>query len=76
MRWFMTLAYRGAPFHGWQVQPGEETVQGRLESALSTLVRRPVAVTAPDVPIPESMPPLWWRTSTCPMSWTRESPAF
>lgn len=45
MRWFMTLAYRGAPFHGWQVQPGEETVQGRLESALSTLVRRPVAVT-------------------------------
>lgn len=45
MRYFLTLAYRGAPFHGWQVQPGQVTVQGRLEEVLSVLVRRPVAVT-------------------------------
>ena len=41
----MTLAYRGAPYHGWQVQPGQETVQGVLEDALSTLTRHAVAVT-------------------------------
>lgn len=45
MRWFMDLAYRGAPFHGWQVQPGQTTVQGVLENALSTLLRQPIAVT-------------------------------
>ncbi|MBO4941910.1 MAG: tRNA pseudouridine(38-40) synthase TruA [Muribaculaceae bacterium] len=45
MRWFMTLGYRGAPYHGWQVQPGQTTVQGELERALSTLLRTPVAVT-------------------------------
>ncbi len=45
MRWFMDLAYRGAPYHGWQVQPGQTTVQGVLEDALAKLVRRPVPVT-------------------------------
>ncbi len=41
----MTLAYRGAPYHGWQVQPGQTTVQGVLEGALSTLLRTKVAIT-------------------------------
>lgn len=41
----MRLGYRGAPFHGWQVQPGVVTVQSTLEDALSTILRRPVAVT-------------------------------
>lgn len=41
----MTLAYRGAPYHGWQVQPGQDTVQGVLEDALATLTRHAVAVT-------------------------------
>lgn len=45
MRFFLTLAYRGAPFHGWQVQPGQETVQGCIERVFSTLMRREVAVT-------------------------------
>ena len=45
MRWFIDLAYRGAPFHGWQVQPGEITVQSVLEDALSRLSRQTVAVT-------------------------------
>lgn len=41
----MRLSYRGAPYHGWQVQPGAVTVQGELERALATLLRCPVAVT-------------------------------
>jgi tRNA pseudouridine38-40 synthase len=46
MRYFIDLAYCGGPYHGWQVQPGAETVQEVLEKALATLVRRgPVAVT-------------------------------
>lgn len=39
MRYFMRLAYRGAPFHGWQTQPGEVTVQETVEKALSTVLR-------------------------------------
>jgi tRNA pseudouridine38-40 synthase len=31
----VTLAYDGAGFHGWQKQPGQRTVQGVLEAALS-----------------------------------------
>lgn len=45
MRYFVHLAYRGAPYHGWQVQPCAVTVQGVLEEAFSRLVRQPVAVT-------------------------------
>lgn len=35
----MRLSYRGAPFHGWQCQPGEVTVQSVIEDALSTVMR-------------------------------------
>ncbi len=45
MRWFMNLSYRGAPFHGWQRQPGAVSVQSTLEDALATIVRQPVPVT-------------------------------
>lgn len=41
-RYFLEFAYRGTAFHGWQKQPGEATVQGMLESALSTALRREV----------------------------------
>lgn len=41
MRWFMTLSYRGAPFHGWQRQPGDVSVQSVLEDALTTITRLP-----------------------------------
>ncbi len=44
MRWFMQLAYRGEGFHGWQVQPGQTTVQGCIEHALGVLTREPVAI--------------------------------
>ena len=39
------MAYNGTPFSGWQVQPGQSTVQGVLENALTLLLREPVAVT-------------------------------
>lgn len=32
--WKLTLAYDGTEFHGWQVQPGEPTIQGELQAAL------------------------------------------
>src|SRR5450631_3111052 len=33
--WKLVLAYDGTGFSGWQVQPGELTIQGELQSALS-----------------------------------------
>jgi tRNA pseudouridine38-40 synthase len=32
--WKLTLAYDGTEFCGWQVQPGERTIQGELQQAL------------------------------------------
>ena len=32
--WRLTLAYDGTGFSGWQVQPGEPTIQGELQAAL------------------------------------------
>lgn len=41
----LLIEYDGAPFAGWAVQPGKRTVQGELERALETVLRRPVALT-------------------------------
>lgn len=35
--WRLTLAYDGTGFRGWQVQPGEPTIQGELQSALGRI---------------------------------------
>ena len=40
----MKLAYRGAPFHGWQIQPNAKSVQEEIEHALTTILRRPTAI--------------------------------
>ena len=32
--WKLTLAYDGTDFSGWQVQPGEPTIQGELQQAI------------------------------------------
>lgn len=37
MRYFITLSYDGTNYHGWQVQPGDDTVQARLNDALEKL---------------------------------------
>lgn len=38
MRVKLTVAYHGAKFSGWQIQPAQCTVQGELEAALATLL--------------------------------------
>lgn len=45
MRYFLTLAYNGTSFHGWQRQPNASSVQQALEEALTTLLRKPIAIT-------------------------------
>jgi tRNA pseudouridine38-40 synthase len=35
--WKLILAYDGTEFRGWQVQPGERTVQGELQAALGRI---------------------------------------
>ena len=44
-RYFVTLSYDGTRYHGWQIQPNGDSVQARLQEALSTLLRAPVSVT-------------------------------
>lgn len=39
------MSYNGAPFCGWQIQPGVPTVQGAMEDALGTLLHCRTAVT-------------------------------
>lgn len=43
-RYFIRLAYRGVPFHGWQIQPNAVSVQEEIEKALSVVLRRPVSI--------------------------------
>ena len=43
-RYFIYLAYDGAAYHGWQVQPNGTSVQECLAKALGTLLRRDVEV--------------------------------
>ena len=45
MRYFLTLAYNGTPFCGWQRQPNATSVQQSIERALSTILREPIEIT-------------------------------
>lgn len=38
MNWKITLAYDGTDFQGWQVQPGQRTIQGELADAIERVV--------------------------------------
>jgi tRNA pseudouridine38-40 synthase len=38
MRYLIQLAYKGSNYHGWQKQPNVHSVQGELDSKLSTLL--------------------------------------
>jgi len=47
MRTFkLTLAYDGTYYCGWQLQPGQVTLQGKLEQALATITGESIRVTA------------------------------
>lgn len=44
MRYFLELAYDGSGFHGWQRQPNADSVQQRIEEALSKVLREDISV--------------------------------
>lgn len=43
-RYRLKLAYRGAPFCGWQIQPNAPSVQETVEKALSTILRTSISI--------------------------------
>jgi tRNA pseudouridine38-40 synthase len=43
-RYFIEFAFNGTPFHGWQVQSGQETVQEVLNTGLDRLLGTPVSL--------------------------------
>jgi tRNA pseudouridine38-40 synthase len=40
----LVLSYDGTDFYGWQIQPQRRTIQGEIESALSTILNEPVRI--------------------------------
>lgn len=44
MRFFIRLAYNGAPFHGWQRQPDAISVQQRIEEVMSLILRHNISI--------------------------------
>lgn len=44
MRYFIELEYNGKNYHGWQNQPNAISVQEKLESTLSTLLREDIKI--------------------------------
>lgn len=45
MRYFIRLGYKGAAYHGWQVQPHDTSVQQVIEETLATLLQAPTPIT-------------------------------
>lgn len=43
-RYFITFAYDGTAYHGWQIQPNGNSVQEELQKALSTILRENIEV--------------------------------
>lgn len=41
MRYFITLSYDGTNYHGWQIQPNADSIQARLNDALTKLLPVP-----------------------------------
>lgn len=40
----LVVAYDGTAYHGWQVQPGADTIEGELNKALSALLQEDIQV--------------------------------
>ncbi|CAM1333900.1 ATP-binding cassette, subfamily B, multidrug efflux pump [Tenacibaculum aestuariivivum] len=45
MRYFIELAYNGKNYHGWQIQPDAISVQEKINSAISTILRENITIT-------------------------------
>lgn len=43
-RYFIELAYEGAPFAGWQIQPNANSVQAELQKAMSIFLKHEVKI--------------------------------
>lgn len=43
-RYFVTFAYDGTNYHGWQIQPNGDSVQEELQKALSAILRETIEV--------------------------------
>ncbi len=46
MRYFLEISYKGTAYEGFQVQPGKDTIQGRLNDVLSRILSSEIRVTA------------------------------
>ncbi len=46
MRYFLEISYKGSAYEGFQVQPGKDTIQGRLNDVLSRILSSEIRVTA------------------------------
>ena len=44
LRYFIELSYNGGAYHGWQIQPKDISVQGVIENALSTLLKKSTSI--------------------------------
>lgn len=44
-RYFLFLRYKGTNFHGWQIQPGSDTIQKTLDDTLSLVLREEIKTT-------------------------------
>lgn len=44
MRVFLEIAYNGASFQGWQIQPNGPSVQQKIEEALTLIYRTPMSI--------------------------------
>jgi len=40
----LDIEYNGSEWHGWQIQPDHPTIQGAIEAALQTALRKPVSI--------------------------------
>ena len=44
VQYFLTIAYKGTHYHGWQAQPNAITIQPEIEKCLSYYFRKPTAL--------------------------------